>query len=158
MAEPTFIPKPGQVDYANIRYAPCVKVIPVYKGKVLLVRRTEDRRLYPGYWDVINGFLDDHSSIEKKATEELREEAGIRQDDIVSFKRGQASIIEDPEYNKTWLIVPILAEIKTATFTLDWEATEAAWFTPGDVAKKKLIPGTSEIIAQFFPGMAGRMV
>lgn len=158
MTEPTFIPKPGQVDYTDIRYAPCVKVIPVCKGKILLVRRTEDRRLYPGYWDVINGFLDDYSSIEEKAAEELKEEAGIGQDDIVSFKRGQASVIEDPAYKKTWLIVPVLAQIKTDTFTLDWEATEAAWFAPEEVARKKLIPGTLEIIAQFFPEMTGEMV
>lgn len=153
MAEPVFVPKPGQVDYTNIRYAPCIKIIPVCKGKILLAKRTEDRRLYPGYWDVINGFLDDQASIEEKATEELQEEAGIAHKDIASFTRGQMSVIEDPDYRKTWLIMPVLAEVKTDNFTLDWEATEAVWLMPEEVAKKELIPGTHEIIAQFFPEM-----
>ncbi len=153
MAEPTFIPKPGQTDYANIRYAPCIKVIPVYKGKILLAKRTADRRLYPGFWDVINGFLDDSCSIEEKAAEELHEEAGIAPSDIVSCKRGQVTIAEDPKYGKTWLIIPVLAMVKTDKFTLDWEATEAVWLAPQEVAKKELIPGTQEIIAQFFPQM-----
>lgn len=151
MAEPAFVPKPGQVDYTNIRYAPCIKVIPVHDGKILLAKRTEDRRLYPGYWDVINGFLDDNTSIEEKAAEELQEEAGIAPADINSCKRGHMNVIEDPEYRKTWLIMPVLTEVKTDKFTLDWEATEAAWFTPEEVAQKELIPGTLEIIAQFFP-------
>lgn len=151
MIEPAFVPRPGQVDYTNIRYAPCIKVIPVYNGKILLAKRTEGRRLYPGYWDVINGFLDDQASIEEKATEELQEEAGIAPKDIASFTRGQMSVIEDPDYRKTWLIMPVLAEVKTSKFTLDWEATEAVWCAPKEVAKKELIPGTLEIIAQFFP-------
>lgn len=153
MAEHKFVPKPGQIDYTNIRYAPCIKVIPVHDGKILVAKRTTERRLYPGYWDFINGFLDDKCSIEEKATEELAEEVGIGSGDVASFKRGKAAISEDPDYGKTWLIVPVLAEVKTAKFDLDWEATEAKWLTPSEAASIEMIPGTLEIVSQFFPEM-----
>lgn len=152
MAEAKFVPAPGQVDYTDIRYAPCIKVIVVNSsGKVLLAKRAEDRRLYPGYWDTFDGFLDDQQSIEEKARQELLEEAGIAAADVVSLKRGQMVVIEAPDYHKTWLLMPVLAEVKTDTFTLDWEATHAKWFDPKEVKDLSLIPGSLEIIGQFVP-------
>ena len=75
MAQPKFIPKPGQIDYTNIRYAPTVNIVVEYKGKIFCVQRASDLRLYPNYWDWVCGFLDDNKSIEEKAYEELKEDA-----------------------------------------------------------------------------------
>jgi hypothetical protein len=47
--------------------------------------------------------------------------------------------------------VPLLARIRTAAFTLDWEASEADWFDPREVGKLDLLPGTLDVIGQFFP-------
>ena len=52
MAQPKFIPRPGQVDYTNIRYAPVVNTIVVHSGKVLLVQRSSEMRLYLGFGTV----------------------------------------------------------------------------------------------------------
>ncbi|HEY4161329.1 MAG TPA: hypothetical protein VGM08_04680, partial [Candidatus Saccharimonadales bacterium] len=65
MAEPKFVPKPGQVDYTNIRYAPVINTVITNSGKVLLVQRSPGMRLYPGYWSGMSGFLDDNRSIEE---------------------------------------------------------------------------------------------
>jgi NADH pyrophosphatase NudC (nudix superfamily) len=151
MAEAKFVPAPGQVDYTDIRYAPCIKVIVVRNGKILLAKRAEDRRLYPGYWDTFDGFLDDKQSIEEKAVEELREEAGIAADDIAELKRGQMVVIEAPDYGKTWLLMPVQATVQTKNFSLDWEATHAQWFDPKEVKDLPLTPGSLEIIGQFVP-------
>jgi 8-oxo-dGTP diphosphatase len=151
MSEPKFIPKPGQVDYTNIRYAPVLDVTVTYGGKILLAKRSTDRRLYPGYWATIDGFLDDNQSIEDKAREELHEEVGIEPADIVSLKRGHVLLQEDPKLGKTWIIVPVLAQVKTEKFTLDWEASEARWFVPREIMKLNLLPSTLDVIGQFFP-------
>ena len=151
MAEPKFVPKSGQVDYTNIRYAPVVDVIVAHKGKILLVQRSPDMRLYPNYWHCISGFLDDQKSIEEKAREELAEELSLNTSSIVSLERGQVVLSEAPEYNKTWLAVPVLAKVSNTAYKLDWEAARAKWFTPAQAKKLQLIPGVLPILEQLFP-------
>ena len=153
MPEPKFIPKRGQVDYTNIRYAPALDIVVEHKGKILLAKRSADRRLYPNCWATIDGFLDDSKSIEEKAYEELREEIGLSARQVTSLTRGQVLIHEDDKIGKTWLVVPVLARVKTKAFILDWEASEAGWFDPKDAGKLDLLPGTLAVIEQFFPAV-----
>jgi len=148
MAEPKFIPKDGQVDYTNIRYAPVVNTVVTKDGKVLLVQRSQELRLYPGFWNGISGFLDDKQSIEEKVGEELRDELGIEQANILKLDRGHPFIQEAPEYDKTWLVVPVLVEINTDRVGIDWEESQAKWFEPSELKKLNLLPGFETVIAQ----------
>ncbi len=145
------MPKPGQVDYTNIRYAPVLDVVVTRAGKILLAKRSADRRMHPNCWAAVAGFLDDNSDIETKALEELDEELSIGQNHVVNLTRGNITLRDDPEYHKTWLIVPVLAEVNTDTVTLDWEASEARWFKPDEITKLSLMPGMLQVIGQFFP-------
>jgi NADH pyrophosphatase NudC (nudix superfamily) len=147
--QPKFIPKPGQVDYTNIRYAPVVNIVVTFKGKIYCVKRSPDMRLYPNYWDWVCGFLDDDKSIEEKAYEELSEELDIKPTDIESLTRGAPWIDEAPGYKKTWLIVPVLAKVKTDQFTLDWEATEGKWFKLEELKELGMVPGSLKTIKSF---------
>lgn len=149
--EPPFVPGPGQVDYTNIRYAPNVNVVVAREGKILLVKRSPGMRLYPDMWCTIDGFLDDDKSIEEKAAEELHAELGIPAGEILEFIRGQALVHESEEYNKTWLTVPLLTRVKATNFTLDWEASEAKWFSLQEIRHLDLVPGCLGAIGQFFP-------
>lgn len=154
MTQPKFIPKPGQIDYTDIRYAPTVNIVVTSNGKIFCVKRSADMRLYPNLWDWICGFLDDDKSIEEKAREELFEELGLTADGIVELMRGQPWIDEAPEYKKTWIIIPVLAEVREDSFTLDWEASEGAWFTPAELKKLDMVPGSLRTAAEFFPELA----
>ena len=149
MAEPKFVPKPNQVDYTNIRYAPVVNTVVMHDGKILLVQRSSDMRLYPGYWNGISGFLDDARSIEEKVTQELAEELWIVSDDIESMERGNVLLQEAPDYHKTWFVVPVLARVRTADFRLDWEAKTAQWYLPEGLGRLELLPGFDAVIGQF---------
>ncbi|HSX30519.1 MAG TPA: NUDIX domain-containing protein [Candidatus Saccharimonadales bacterium] len=151
MAEPKFVAKHGQVNYTDIRYAPKVHVVVTHSNKILCVRRSTDMRLYPGQWDWVSGFLDDDQSIEDKASQQLGEELGMAPEYIVNVKRGQIIIEEAPEYQKTWFIVPVLAEISTDKFTLDWEASSGQWFSLDELKTLDMVPGSLPLAAQFFP-------
>ena len=151
MTQPKFIPKPGQVDYTDIRYAPVVNTVVARNGQIFCVKRSPDMRLYPNYWDWICGFLDDSKSVEEKAREELKEELGLKDEDIESLTRGNPWIDEAPQYKKTWLIIPVLAKVKTGDFKLDWEASEGRWFKPLELKKLKMPPGALRTAAEFFP-------
>ena len=71
-----FKPKPGQIDYTNARWAPVINCVVKYKDRILIVQRSSKLNFYPGYWNGISGFLDDKRSLEEKARDELKEEAG----------------------------------------------------------------------------------
>jgi len=154
MAEPKFTPKPGQVDYTNIRYAPTINCVVTDGRRVLLLKRSDEMRLYPGYWNGASGFLDDTQDIEDKVLEELREELGLGPLDIVSIKRGNVVLQEAPEYNKTWLVVAVLVTVKTQEHITDWETEKAEWMSPEDVYKHQLLPGFAEVFEQFFPDVS----
>lgn len=77
MSKPKFKPKPGQVDFTNIRWAPVINCVVKHQDKILLVKRSKELNLYPGYWNGISGFLDDQRSLTEKVEEEIKEELGI---------------------------------------------------------------------------------
>jgi len=81
-----------------------------HKGRILLVRRSNDLNFYPGYWNGISGFLDDHCSLEEKVAAEIREELGIPKSKIKRIQLGQIFDQGEPKYKKTWIVHPVLVE------------------------------------------------
>ena len=73
-AEAVFLPRPGQVDYTHIRYAPVLNAVVVYLGKVLLLQRSNEMRSYPNHWCGISGYLDDDRCVEDKTRQEMLED------------------------------------------------------------------------------------
>ncbi|MBX4190650.1 NUDIX domain-containing protein [Candidatus Saccharibacteria bacterium] len=151
MTEKKFLPKDGQVDFTYARYAPVINTVVVNGDKILLLHRSNELRLYPGYWNGISGFLDDTKSIQQKIYEEFKEELGIDKSRVKIKKVGRPFLQEAPEYKKTWLVVPVLVEAKTTEYRLDWEAQEARWFKLDEIAAIKLMPGYENLIKEFFP-------
>jgi 8-oxo-dGTP diphosphatase len=47
------------------------------RGRVLMQRRSMDRKLFPGYWDAIGGHLEPGESIEECLRREIREETSM---------------------------------------------------------------------------------
>lgn len=147
-----FKPKLGQIDYTDVRYAPVVNCVVQYKDKILLVRRSEKVKFYPGYWNGISGFLDDERSVREKAKEEVREEAGIAEEDIVTITERKVFEQDEPEYDKTWVVHPVLMEVKTDKIKLDWEAQDYQWIAIGDAKKFDLLPGFEKVLEVLFSG------
>ena len=148
MTEPAFVPRPDQVDYTDIRYAPVINACIFNEGKLLLVQRSLGMRNYPGLWHCIGGFLDDNKSIEEKVIEELEEEAGIGSDRIMSMERAAPVIREDEAYGKTWITVPIRVEVTGREFELNWEAEDANWIDPATANEFELMPDFEEVLAE----------
>ena len=146
MKKPKFKAKPGQIDYSKVRWAPVVNCVLKYKNKILLVERSKELSFYPGYWNGISGFLDDGRSLKEKVEGELREEIGIPKSKIKSVKLGQIFDQEEPKYKKTWIVHPVLVEVKTDKVKLDWEARNYKWITLDEAKKLKLLPGFDRVL------------
>lgn len=150
MKENKFKPKRGQVDFTHIRWSPVVNCVVRYKDTILLVERSKSLRLYPGYWNGISGFLDDDKGLKDKVIEELKEEIGLKKSDIVSMHFGRPFDQEEPKYKKTWIVHPVLVEVKTDRVKLDWEAKNYRWVTLADAKKIKLLPGFDMVLELLF--------
>jgi isopentenyldiphosphate isomerase len=144
--EKKFRAKPGQTDYTNIRWAPVLNCVVIYRGKILLVQRSPSLRLYPGYWNGISGFLDDQKSLQEKVIEELNEELGVTKKDIMSIHLGEVFDQDEPKYKKTWIVHPILVRIKTNHVVFDWEAQTYRWVTLRESGALKLLPGFRAVL------------
>ncbi len=151
MTEPKFIPKPGQSDYTNAARAPVINCVVQYREKILLVQRSSDLRFHPDYWNGISGFLDDDKSVEAKAEEELQEELGIAKVDIVSIAPGEVFEQEESEYNKTWIVHPVLVVVRTDALKLDWEAKSYEWVLPAEAKTFNLLPGFERVLESVLP-------
>lgn len=148
--KPFFKPKDEQVDFTNIRYAPVVNCVVRYNDKILIVQRNSKMRLYPNFWNGISGFLDDRKSIEEKVKDELREELGIEAGDIISINRGAVFDQEEEKYGKTWIVHPILVDVKTDKIKLNWEAQNYKWIKVEDAKNLDLLPGFDKVLASLF--------
>jgi ADP-ribose pyrophosphatase YjhB (NUDIX family) len=148
MAEPKFVPRPGQVDYSHIRYAPVLNTVVTDGKRIFLVRRSS-MRLYPNYWSGVSGFLDDSGSIEDKVYEELKEELGVARADVLSILRGRPMLQEAPDYDKTWLVVPVLVKVNTIEPKINWESQSTAWVSLSGLHEYDLLPGYLEVINEF---------
>lgn len=141
-----FNPKPGQIDYTHARWAPVINCVVKFKDKILVVKRNQKLNFYPGYWNGVAGFLDDHKSLEEKVEEEIKEELNLSLKDIRRIRLGEIFDQEEPKYKKTWIVHPVLAEVKTDKIKLDWEAENYRWIKPNEAKKLKLLPGFGEVL------------
>jgi len=141
-----FQPKPGQVDFTNIRYAPVVNCVLFHEGKILLVKRSGDLKFYPNVWNGISGFLDDEKGFDEKVKEEIAEEVGVTEENIISIHRGEIFHQDEPNYKKTWIVHPVLIEVKTNAVTLDWEAQRYCWLSVHEAKALDLLPGFDEVL------------
>ena len=120
-------------------------------GKILVVKRSPKLRLYPGQWNGIGGFLDDHKSVEQKVKEELREELGIAASAIRSFRHGAIFDADDTRYRKTFVVHPVLVELRRPiSVRLDWEASAYRWVAVDEVRTLDLVPSFPQVLDRLF--------
>ncbi len=146
MPRELFTPRPGQVDYTNIRWTPVMNCVVKFDDKILIVQRSAELNFYPSLWNGISGFLDDHRDIEEKVHEELMEELSLPASAIVSITRAGLFEQEEPAYKKTWIVHPVLVEVNTDQVTLDWEAQDKKWMTLEEARAYPLLPGFREVL------------
>lgn len=133
----------GRIDYHNSDTAPVVDVFVKYQDKILILKRSDEVSNYQGKWNCISGYLDELKPIYQKALEELKEELGIAQDNILSMRLGETYSFTDR--GKTFIVHPILVELKNQPLIkLDFEHTEYKWIKPEEFKDLDIVPHTDE--------------
>lgn len=135
----------GRINYSQSDIAPVVTVFIESEGKILLLKRSEKMKNYPGKWNAVTGYLDEVVPIKEKVMEELREETGITEKEIAAMRYGEPYEMRDEQLKKTWVIHPVL--VKTSVkpeITLDQEHTKCLWIKPEELSRFDTPPKLDE--------------
>lgn len=136
----------GRIDYTHSPAAPVINCFVVYKGKILLLKRSDKVLAYKGMWNSIGGFLDELKPLREKVLEELREELGISESQVGSMHFSEPMEYHDASVGRTWIIHPVRCELKAEPkIQLDWEHTEYQWVTPAQIKSMPVIPGLDQV-------------
>lgn len=131
----------GRIDYSKARAAPVITVFVRFKSEMLILKRGEKVGTYRGKWNVVAGYLDELKPIREKVLEELREEVGISEKEILSIHFGRPFKVIDKSIDKTWFTHPVLVELKEKPrIRLDWEHTEYRWIKPEEIKNFDTVP------------------
>lgn len=131
----------GRIDYSNSNAAPVITVFIKHKDKILLLKRSGKVSTYQRKWNTVAGYLDELKPIKEKILEEIQEELGISEDNILSIHIGETYKFTDAEANKTWIVHPVLVELKIKPeIKLDWEHTEYKWIKPEELKEFDTVP------------------
>ncbi|WP_276255705.1 NUDIX domain-containing protein [Halomontanus rarus] len=99
------------------------------RGEILLLRRSDAVGTYAGRWGGVSGYAEGNP--DEQVRVEIREETGLEVAASVAFVRaGRPVRVEDPDFERTWLVHPYLFDCEGREVTLSEEHTESRWVSP----------------------------
>jgi 8-oxo-dGTP diphosphatase len=135
----------GRIDYSGAERAAVVTCFVRFRGRILLLKRSEQVGTYRGLWHTVAGYLDELKPLREKILEELEEELSLGPELIAEIRLGEPYEFADPSVGKTWLVQPALVELKDEpALKLDREHTEHRWITPEEIRGYPTVPRLEE--------------
>lgn len=132
-------PPPEPVDRTEV-----VTVFLQKRDTILLARRSDEVRTYPGRWAGISGYLESDDPLQQ-ALIEIREETGLDPGGVELKKRGEPLEVDDPEQGLHWRVHPFRFRIDAgATVETDWEHETHRWVRPERIKQLPTVPDLEE--------------
>ncbi|MFM1890987.1 MAG: hypothetical protein RLZ44_64 [Pseudomonadota bacterium] len=132
---------------ADLQRTAVVTAFVRHAGRVLLVRRSDRVRSFPGRWAAISGYLEDPTPL-AQAYRELREETGLGAEQLRLVAAGRVLEVPSPPTGTLWVVHPFLFETdEPVAVRLDWEASELRWVRPEELADYPTVPKLREALA-----------
>jgi 8-oxo-dGTP pyrophosphatase MutT (NUDIX family) len=146
----------GRIDYSHSDKAPVVTCFVKCGGRILLLKRSDQVRVYRGKWCTVAGYIDEPKPIRAKVLEELAEELGLSEADVTTMVIGGSYEFFDPDARKTWIVHPVLVRFdRQPQIQLDWEHTEFTWILPDEISSYETVPKLAESLTRVIsPGSA----
>ncbi|MBD3155521.1 MAG: NUDIX domain-containing protein [Candidatus Aenigmarchaeota archaeon] len=111
------------------------------KGKILLLKRRPDDKIYPDRWNFICGVIDPGETPIKTAYREIEEESGIQKNNLKLLKKGEPYTRVDRNLSIIFHNNIFLLKSDTNQIELDHENTDYTWIDPNDIFDYYLAPG-----------------
>ena len=121
-----------------------VTIFLCHKGKVCLVRRSQEASTYKGHWSGISGYLEGDPA--EHFMVELQEETSLTPYEYTLLRKAEPYVIPDEQHGHHWHVHPFLCEVHDPTrISLDWENTELQWIEPDEIRHKQTVPALWEV-------------
>lgn len=107
-------------------------------GEILLMRRSENSKAYPGHWGLVAGWMEWGETIEEALKREAMEEIGVEIEVIKFLGKYYDSKGRHP--TKTSVCLPHLCKIKSGDPKVNQleEVQDVKWFKPEEVRELDL--------------------
>jgi len=121
-----------------------VTVFLCHKGKICLVRRSQDVSTYKGLWSGISGYLEGDPKEHFRV--ELLEETSLTPYEYTLIRQAEPYVVLDEKHGHSWHVHPFLCEVDDPSrICLDWENTELQWICPDEIRHKQTVPALWEV-------------
>jgi len=133
----------GTVELPDIRATPVVSVVLRNRGRILVVRRSEEVGSFRGRWSAISGYLEGREDPRHRAVREVREETGLK--GITFRATGPPLLARDDR--TIYVVHPFLFDAPRRQVHLDWENVEHRWIRPEELERFDTVPRLPEVVA-----------
>jgi len=135
---------------SDLDRVPVVATFLTRRGRVLLLRRSDQVGTYRGRWAGVSGYVE-RVPLEQ-AYVELQEEVGLGREDVRLCGVGVPVRVDDEAEGRHWLVYPFLFVLKPGREPRpDWESVESRWVAPDEVASLDTVPGLPQVVAGVWP-------
>jgi len=141
----------GCVEIHNVRTVRSVSSVIFVNGRILLLRRPDTARSFPGVWSPVAGKTEDGESVADAAAREIFEETGLR------VQSPSASL--DPamvrENDVIWIVHPLLFVHDSDDVTLNKENLEYKWVLPHEIETMDTVASTASAVREMLSKIKG---
>lgn len=111
------------------------------RDRLLLLKRSENVRTYPGAWAAVSGYQETVDPL-LQAERELRQETGLDTAEIELVRKGTPLAVDDPEKDNYWRVHPFRFRHPEAqpAVALNEEHVQYEWIGPERLADYETVP------------------
>jgi 8-oxo-dGTP diphosphatase len=123
-----------------------------YRGKILLLRRSQKVKTMKGKWAGVSGYIEKSEEPVRRAITEIKEETGFTDKNITFLEEGKPLEAADNmrPNNITWVVHPFYFRSNTDDIQLDWEHDAYKWIHPSELEKFDTVPRLKEAFDRVF--------
>ncbi|MBR9699521.1 NUDIX hydrolase [Candidatus Woesearchaeota archaeon] len=108
-----------------------------YNNKMLILKKADDDRYFPGHWSFCSGYLDEFESTEDAVLREAKEETGLDVELETEGKLVQTEVRE----GRRFLVMVYLCKASSDNIELCHENSDYRWITKEQIKEFKFVPG-----------------
>ena len=116
-----------------------------HDNEIVLMRRSGQVGTYQGRWAGVSGYIEEGHTPYQQALVEVREEAGLEEDDLRLVKQGEPLEVVDEEMGIKWIVHSFRFQVlRPEKIAIDWEHSEMRWVEPRQIAEYETVPKLAE--------------
>jgi 8-oxo-dGTP pyrophosphatase MutT (NUDIX family) len=126
-----------------------------YRGKVLLLRRSQKVKTMKGKWAGVSGYIEANERPLICALKEIEEETGLTNKSVQVLREGRPLEAADDTRPDiiVWVVHPFYFRTNNNVVNLDWEHDQYKWVNPSEIENFDTVPRLKEALERVYPSI-----